>query len=168
MLEVLEPELNDLLGYWDRMRGDKQMPARADIDPLNIPRLLPHLALIETAESLGDFKYRLYGTEVCEGFGHDRTGARLGDLQEDVDNYEEVYSGYWRVYADKAPDYFYGKIVSLAKNFKRYSRLLLPLSSDDEHVDIILCGFLFFAKELDRGVRETTKFQPRYTKSERS
>ncbi len=161
MQEVLESELNDLLGYWRRMRGNKRMPARADIDPLNIPRLLPHLALIETAESLGDFKYRLYGTEVCQGFGHDRTGVRLGDLQEDVDNYEEVYSGYWRVYADKVPDYFYGKIVSLAKNYKRYSRLLLPLSSDDEHVDIVLCGFLFFAKELDRGVRVTTKFQPR-------
>ena len=161
MQEVLEPELNDLLNYWGRLRGNKQMPARADVDPLHIPRLLPHLALIETAESLGDFRYRLYGTEVCRGFDHDRTGVRLGDLKEDVDNYEEVYSGYWRVYVDKIPDYFYGKIVSLAKNYKRYSRLLLPLSSDDEHVDIILCGFIFFAKELDRGVRGTTDFQSR-------
>ncbi len=161
MQEVLESELNDLLGYWDCMRENKQMPARADIDPLNIPRLLPHLALIETAESLGDFRYRLYGTGVCRGFGHDRTGVRLHDLKEDVDNYEEVYSGYWRVYVDKAPDYFYGKIVSLAKRYKRYSRLLLPLSSDDEHVDIILCGFIFFTKELDRGVRGTTDFQSR-------
>ena len=28
------------LAYWDRVRGDRAMPARADINPAEIPQLL--------------------------------------------------------------------------------------------------------------------------------
>lgn len=138
-----EPQLRELLAYWDRKRGANAMPSRGDIDPIEIPGLLPDLLIAETAERIGDFRYRLYGTRVCSGFGHDRTGMRFSELPQLV-NHEEVYEGYWRAYRDRRPHYFHGRIVSLVRDFSRYSRLLLPLSPDGETVDRILGGVVFF------------------------
>ena len=143
MVEPKETELKDLLAYWEGKRGTRAMPARADIEPTEIPRLLAHLLMVDTAEALEDFRYRLYGTEVCKGFENDRTGLRFSELPR-IENYDEVYRGYWLTYAEKAPDYFHGQIVSDSREYISYSRLTLPLSSDGERVDKILGGAVFF------------------------
>ncbi len=38
------------------------MPARGDINPADIPALLPHLGIIEKAD--GELRYRLIGTAM--------------------------------------------------------------------------------------------------------
>ena len=56
------------------------MPSRGDIDPIEIPKLLPHVQLIE---AVGErFRYRLIGTALAQAFGRDYTGA----YPEDVSN----------------------------------------------------------------------------------
>ncbi len=143
MVEPQEKELKDILAYWESKRADRAMPARRDIDPLEIPKLLPRLLMVDTAERLDDFCYRLYGTEVCKGFENDRTGLHFSQLPR-IENYDVVYGGYWRTYVEKTPVYFHGQIVSEARNYIRYSRLTLPLSDDGAAVDIILGGVVFF------------------------
>ncbi len=142
--QIVEPELSELYHYWQGKCGGRRCPARRDVDPLDIPLLLAHLILVDTDESLQAFRYRLFGTEVCRGFGNDRTGATLGDLAAGVENHEFVFAGYWRAYELALPDYFHGRTVSFSKDYKRYSRLLLPLSGDGERVDMILGGMVFF------------------------
>jgi hypothetical protein len=57
----------DLYTYWLSKRGARVMPARTDIDPADIPQLLPYLTI---AEKAGDqFRYRLKGTGVVWGGG---------------------------------------------------------------------------------------------------
>jgi hypothetical protein len=143
VIEPREEELKELLAYWEARRGMRPMPARADIDPVDIPSLLPYIVLVETAETLGDFRYRLCGTEFCRGFEGERTGVRFADLPR-IENYDQVYEGYWRTYEEKAARYFHGQIVSPTRDFVKYSRLTLPLSTDGEWVDMILGGFVFF------------------------
>jgi hypothetical protein len=143
MLEPSQEELKDLLTYWNARRGERSMPARADIDPVDIPSLLPHIVLVETGETLGDFRYRLCGTEFCRGFESERTGVRFADLPR-IENYERVYEGYWCTQVEKIPQYFHGQIVSPPRDFIKYSRLTLPLSADGDRVDMILGGFVFF------------------------
>ena len=67
----------DLYHYWLAKRGDRAMPARKDINPAEIPVLLPYLVIVDKAEDR--FRYRLVGTAVVEQFGHDftRAAARL-------------------------------------------------------------------------------------------
>lgn len=152
MIDVVEPDLQMLHRYWlDHCSGDI-VPSRAALGrlPTTLPHLLSNLILVDTAERIEGFRYRLFGSAVCQGFGHDRTGVTLGALREGVDNYEEVYAGYWQAYDEAAPHYFHGRIVSLAKDYKRYSRLLLPLSSDGRHVETILGGMIFFRRNQDR------------------
>jgi hypothetical protein len=65
--------------YWQSKRNDGGLPLRAWIDPLDIPRLLPYLMLIEVIE--GHLRYRLAGTQVVANAGFDFTGRYLDELQ---------------------------------------------------------------------------------------
>jgi len=141
--DIQEAQLRDLFEYWDEKRRDRRMPLRSEVDPAEIPSLLPHMMLVDTAETLSDFRYRLFGTSVCQGFGHDRTGERFGDLPQ-IDNYDAVYEGYWLTYTTGEPQYFPGRIVSEQKDYISYSRLTLPLSEVGAAVDMILGGVVFF------------------------
>ncbi len=142
MVEPKEPQLRELLAYWEGKCGERPMPARADIDPIDLPGLLPHLILVDTAAALADFRYRLFGTEVCKGFEGDRTGQSFADLPR-IENHDEVYDGYWRTCREKTPHYYHGQIVSPSRDHILYSRLTLPLSSDGVEVDMILGGVVF-------------------------
>lgn len=140
---IEEALLRELYDYWRRKHADERLPSRDDIDPSEMPSLLPNILLADTAETLGAFRYRLYGTEVCQGFEHDRTNIRFADLPR-IENYDEVYSGYWQTYREADPVYFHGRIVSQQKNWLMYSRLTLPLSSDGKDIDKILGGVVFY------------------------
>ena len=142
MVEPEEPRLRELLDHWQSMRGGRAAPARADFDPIEIPNLLRHLVLVDTAKSLGEFRYRLFGTEVCRGFGYDRTGKRFSDLPR-IEKFNTVYQGYWLTFIEKVLQYFHGRIGSAEENYIGYSRLTLPLSSDGDYVDMILGGVVF-------------------------
>jgi hypothetical protein len=39
----------DLYAYWFSKRGSRSMPARGDVNPVDIPLLLPYLILVERA-----------------------------------------------------------------------------------------------------------------------
>ncbi len=52
------------------------MPARGDINPADIPALLPHLGIIEKAD--GELRYRLIGTALARELGRDVTGSQVG------------------------------------------------------------------------------------------
>ncbi len=142
MVESWDARLWALKRYWDGKRGDRAMPARADLDPVDIPEILPYILLVDTAETLEEFRYRLIGTEACRGFDRDRTGARFADLPR-TERFDEVYGGYWRSFQERTPQYFHGPLASIGEDRTQFSRLTLPLSHDGNHVDMILGGIVY-------------------------
>ncbi len=142
MIEPCEARLRALKRYWDDKRGSRAMPGRADLDPVDVPELLPYILLVDTAETLGEFRYRLIGTEACKGFDCDRTGARFADLPRG-ESFDEVLSGYWRTFRERTPQYYHGPLSSIDEDSMQFSRLTLPLSSDGNHVNMILGGILY-------------------------
>jgi hypothetical protein len=142
MIEPWEARLRALKRYWDDKRGSRAMPARADLDPVEIPELLPYILLIDTAETLEEFRYRLIGTEACKGFDRDRTGARFADLPR-IGCFDEVFGGYWRSFQERTPQYYHGPLASVGKGRIQFSRLTLPLSHDGNYVDMILGGIVY-------------------------
>ena len=141
MIEPWEARLRALKRYWDGKRGRRAMPARADLDPVEIPELLPYILLVDTAETLAEFRYRLIGTEACKGFDRDRTGACFADLPR-IEAFDEVYGGYWRSFQERTPQYYHGPLASAGDRIQ-FSRLTLPLSHDGNHVDMILGGIVY-------------------------
>ena len=128
----------DLFDYWLKSAGARSMPARADLDPLKVPRLLPHLGLIDLRQGFDQGLFRLAGTRLREVYGKEITGRRL----------EEVFSGdcaaYWhgihsRVAAEAMPAQGVVRGPAQGREHILLFWLRLPLSDDGVHVDRILC-----------------------------
>ncbi len=137
-----DARLHSVLNYWSAKRGTRPMPSRRDIDPLELgPAILPHLMLVDV-EPGPRFRYRLFGTAVGERFGMDATGQYIDVVM--VGEYKDFLL---RLYADllamKKPVYstsIYGTQLD-AKMWTQ--RLMLPLSSDGEAVDMVLACQVF-------------------------
>jgi hypothetical protein len=68
--------------YWLARRGERGLPLRSDFDPpIEIPRLVPNMIMIEVLHEPLDFVYRLIGTKVRTHLMHDLTGVRMSDVE---------------------------------------------------------------------------------------
>ncbi|MFY9640863.1 MAG: PAS domain-containing protein [Rhodomicrobium sp.] len=91
--QLILREQRDLYGYWRSCAQSKPIPSRYDIDPVDIPHLLPRLSLLDAGEDLDALKYRLAGTRVREIYGTEITGRAVFDsgLQHKRDYWVSVY-----------------------------------------------------------------------------
>jgi hypothetical protein len=125
-----------LYHYWDRVRGDRPMPARADLRPEELRSLLPHLTLVETD---GDgYRYRLVGTAVAEALGRDLTGTRVGSHVKPAAYASEICRVYDLVLHGRRPIFTTGEYQNESKVVHSVCRLLLPLSADGAQVNMIV------------------------------
>ncbi|SMF14550.1 PAS domain-containing protein [Tistlia consotensis] len=76
--ELADPRLVLLYDYWASKCDGRPAPRRQDIDPLEIPRLLPILHLIAVEHDPLVFRHRLIGTDIVEKMGRDATGQPVG------------------------------------------------------------------------------------------
>jgi hypothetical protein len=128
----------ELFDYWREAAGPRMMPARSDLDPLRVPRLLPSIGLIDVKSGLDDACFRLAGTRLHEIYGQEITGKRAS----------EVFAGesgdYWRRIHDRVVqtgEPLNGVVRGPAKGRDHIVLfwLRLPLSEDGGQVDRILC-----------------------------
>ncbi len=78
--QLILREQRDLYGYWRTCAQSKAIPSRYDIDPVDIPHLLPGLSLLDAGVELDALKYRLAGTRVREIYGTEITGRAVFDI----------------------------------------------------------------------------------------
>ncbi len=136
------PELQGLYRYWYSRHDGARLPARADLDPLDIPQLLPHLMLIDVQHEPFDLRYRLVGTALVDQMGRDTTGLRVEDgyLGDDWPRIEQDYRT--AVFAAR-PVLTRNDIKGKQGRRLAYERLLLPLSGDGKAVDMLVGGAVF-------------------------
>lgn len=77
----------ELYTYWDRLRGSRLAPERAEIDPSAISRLLGDTFIIEIDEER-TYPFRLAGTRLCALLGHELRGESALDLFSGADRTE--------------------------------------------------------------------------------
>lgn len=68
-----------LFQYWNTKRGERSAPARADIEPADIRKLLPQVFIGETTFE-DDIVFRLAGTGLCALAGQELKMRRIADL----------------------------------------------------------------------------------------
>ena len=61
------------LSYWQKLKGDRSAPDRADFDPIEIPDIMPHVVMWDAVQPNG-FRCRLAGTKMVEIHGRELTG----------------------------------------------------------------------------------------------
>jgi len=134
------PLLKELFAYWDRKRGSRRAPRRADIDPTEIPAHLPFIHLVDVLDGGADFRFRVVGTAITAGMGRDSTGKRFSEVYgDDPRVLDSIIARFTVVVQEKRPTFTVGKIWWSPLNKKRrYAGVALPLSEDDETVNMIL------------------------------
>lgn len=126
------------LAYWNRIRGHRPMPARADMNPLDIPQLLPYVMLVDVLRDPLDFRFRLLGSAHDEVVGADYRGRLFSALPHTAEG-NPVWAQYAQVVAECVPICgeisYVGRDPFLRRNLEH---CLMPLSADGVTVNMIL------------------------------
>jgi hypothetical protein len=126
-----------LYNYWLSKRNGRTMPARRDIDPGELAKLLPYLFIIDKAA--GEFRYRLMGTGIVRDLGRDLTGkpfcAYAGNSPEMVAATQALAE---RVFANVQPVFGTCHHATGHGTIHNSSGILLPLSDNGRHVNMFI------------------------------
>lgn len=131
------PRLRDAFAYWRDKRLGRLMPARADIEPTEIPALLPFVMLIDVLAAPLDFRYRLIGTEARSILRRDYTGLRFSEIAGKGED-SVLWRGCAAVVREKLPLSESPPYVGPDRFLRNCENLLLPLSDDRVNVTMIL------------------------------
>jgi len=138
----------DILGtaerYWERMRGDRALPSRRDLDPTEIPSLLPFVMLIDVEPDPLDFRFRLIGGAV-EAIVARQTRRRRFSTIPFMAAGNPVWADYAAVVAKRRPLVADVGYVGNDRSIRRLRHCLMPLSNDGSNVNMI-----FVAVEIER------------------
>jgi len=135
--------------YWQERCGSRAAPSRRDLDPTDIPSLLPHLMLVDVADSGRQLRYRLVGTAVEQNFGIPMTGKSIGEVMRGryldfiTSLYQQVIEHCIPIYSENTfsdPD----SRAFLQGWPLRTARVMMPLATRPAQVDMILIAQVFF------------------------
>lgn len=129
--------VTELFAYWHLKRGSRAMPARADIDPVDLKRLLPLLCLIDVVPDARRYVYRLVGTRDVEMRGFDPTGKSVaeGSYAESPGETERYLD---QVVTACQPLIYRGTYRPFDTRIETDEVLFLPLSTDGTSVEMVL------------------------------
>ena len=143
-LPFTDARLETAYRYWQQKAGGRGMPRRADIDPTEIPKLLPDVMLVDVAPK-GRYRYRLIGTENARAQGVNATGRYLDEVVPGDEYKAHVIALYDECVRERRP--LYSECLFLASHRQapeRHTKILfMPLSEDGESVNIVFVVQLF-------------------------
>jgi len=128
-----DPLIEALYRYWLSKSAGRPMPEKRDLDPTDIPTLLPHILLWEVL-SEGGYRCRLAGTRIVEVHGRELKGMTAAELHGTAN--AEIQAEYDQVARTLTPHYVERSMSWYHREYRRYKRLLLPLGRNGE------CAFL--------------------------
>lgn len=143
------PILQNLHNYWLERRRDGRLPSRADVDPIDLPSLLPYIILVDVLHDPLDFRYRLIGTKTVEVMGRDGTGKKFGELGYGEENLATLRRFYGLCAEERRPVFTRGSFLwadTVEKNWLDYELVRLPLADRQGRVDMLLCAIEFWSK----------------------
>ena len=125
-----EEQLGEMLRvafrHWDAVRGDRVMPERRDIDPLELRRTLPRTWIYEREDNM-DFRCRLAGEEINTAYGRPIQNRLARDVIGP--KFDEVVRPRWDYALDRGALY-HGFSKSSAAG-PTIERLCVPLADKD-------------------------------------
>ncbi|WP_119303632.1 PAS domain-containing protein [Dongia deserti] len=132
------PDALLLYRYWLKKRGNRSMPSREEIDPVEIPpQVLPGVSLIDVVPDERRYVYRLVGTGEVEARGFDPTGKSVMDGFL-APSKEDAVGCYDRVVAMREPLVDPVAFKAIDGRYVTEETIFLPLSDDGVTVNKIL------------------------------
>lgn len=158
---MMSPEITDeaglrahpgfarLLDYVATRREGRRWARRSDIDPCDIPTLLPHLWLIEIGSAPPRLLVRLAGTRIETVYGRGLSGTHLEALDWGP-NSARIFASLNGM-ADRGLGHFLDVSARIKPRLvRRVLRLGLPLSEDQQRVSHLLMLAFYQFEQGDR------------------
>ena len=139
--EIADPILAALYGYWSGLRQNGAIPSRGDLDPTDIPQLLPYVILAECYDAGRRIRFRLTGSDIAFVRGADLTGQYLHD-RGPMTPYLEHLSEIYRLGAISAEGIYSTFSYDYSEDLgpKQVSRLFLPMAGGAGGPAMLLVG----------------------------
>jgi hypothetical protein len=141
------PSVRAIADYWRSIHPAEGLPSRRHFDPVDVPKFLSNIGLIDVQESPRRFRVRLYGTALVSVMGEDYTGRWYDELFK---NFEKTgqYVDFCHVVDTGTPHWRRGALrIPIGKDFHFLERVHLPLANDGKTVDMILTFAMFFDRD---------------------
>lgn len=139
---IESPALQELYAYWESKCAGRTMPSRNDIDPIDIPRLLPNLILFDVEPGTLRLKARLVGTRVVQMYGRDYTGEYLDEI-DFGERSAAILHDYLTCVATRHVYVSEHSFWTIRGADYRIERMITPLSDDGETVNLLMAGLDF-------------------------
>ena len=137
-----DPILGPAYEYWRSKCGTRAMPRRRDIDPTEIPRLLPNIQIAELVDGGKRIRYRLAGTAIVEAYGEELAGKYIDEIFSG-ERLRFVQNNYRILCTEKRPVLVCNRYHSKRDAPVICVRLFMPLSEDGETVNQCLTALSF-------------------------
>ena len=122
--------------YWLEKCANGRLPARPDIRPEELTDILPWVFLVDVQCSPVSFRFRLVGSEISRLAGVEYTGVVVNRADYGM-HWARIHRDYLRVVQTKQPSYVDGEAPWNDREFLHRERIIMPLSSDGERVDVL-------------------------------
>ncbi len=132
----LGPRGESALAYWQSIRRGRKLPAKPDIDPAEIPKLLPGTILVDVLRQPLDFRYRLVGSEVDKIAHRNFRGIRFSEILH-MRRGSRLWAQFEEVVETRSPLWSEVSYVGADPFIRRLRHCLMPLGADGETVDMI-------------------------------
>ena len=140
VIPIWDPGLARLFAYWEKKRGTRAFPARADIDPLDFAYLLGNIILVDIRYEPLRFRIRLFGSNLADRLNYDMTGR---DLDEHPSaEFRATIAQEWQKTVESRQITHTMIDRWMDERRVRYESLRLPLSSDGRIIDMLLVAIV--------------------------
>jgi len=136
-----QPQFRRLRDYLAGKAPPGKLPARRNIDPLEIPDLLPYVMLVDVVrapDAPPRYRIRLAGSEVVRIQGADATGKFVEQV---LTKGPDIIAGYGEILVNRQPQYRRGEVATVGRDHIFYERVAFPLAADGETVDMLMFVF---------------------------
>jgi len=133
------------LDYWESKIVGGRIPSRRDIEPLDIPDLLPQIILLDVVQEPWNFRFRLIGTNVVYHLNQDWTGSWFSQIGH-MAAPSRIFTACVNVASSLKPLRNQAPYIGPHANFVTSDDLILPLADDGKTVDKLLVFVEYFPK----------------------
>ena len=139
---IRDARLLGLFHYWHGKCQGRVMPARRDIDPIEMRQWLGNLLLVDFPPDPLQYRIRLDGVNLVQFYSSSREGRGV-EVMTSEEERRIVLPQYMTVLEKKQPAYYETQFVTSEGIVTSQRKLLLPLSEDGERVNMVLGGIYF-------------------------
>jgi hypothetical protein len=137
-----DPVLKPAYDYWRSKRGNRSIPRRRDIEPTEIPRLLPNIQITELVDGGKRIRYRLAGSAIVDAYGSELAGKYFDEVFTG-ERLKFVEENYHAMCERRRPILVVNRYHSARDVLLVCHRLIMPLSEDGKTVNQCLTAMNF-------------------------